>query len=135
MTDNRTPYGRAQRALAWRQTPMWCVVDVQWAHRLGTAGYHTAGDVLDASEEALARNVLGVGPVRAAKLRQTVLAYAKSHAERFGAEPEAAPGAVIEVLPPEVTRAVSTSMAEAVLGCLMLVLLGVAIWAISVVVP
>lgn len=70
MTDN---------LLAYRQVPLWALLDLNWAHRLGQGGYHTVGDVLDATPEALARNVMGVGPVRAQKIRSKVESYVSTH--------------------------------------------------------
>lgn len=61
--------------LAYRQVPLWCLLDLNWAHRLKQAGYNTVGDVLDASPEALARNVMGVGPVRAQQIHGKIVNY------------------------------------------------------------
>lgn len=66
MTDN---------LLAYRQVPLWALLDLNWAHRLSQGGYHTVGDVLDATPEALARNVMGVGPVRAQKIHAQIEGY------------------------------------------------------------
>ena len=70
MTDN---------LLAYRQVPLWALLDLNWAHRLSQGGYHTVGDVLDATPEALARNVVGIGPVRAQKIRSKVESYVSTH--------------------------------------------------------
>lgn len=70
MTDN---------LLAYRQVPLWALLDLNWAHRLNQGGYHNVGDVLDATPEALARNVVGIGPVRAQKIRSKVESYVSTH--------------------------------------------------------
>ncbi len=73
MTDNLS--------YAWRTIPLGDIMPTsRLLDDLERAGYHTAGDVLDAKAETLAADVKGVGPVRAARMRQTVFDYAK----RFG---------------------------------------------------
>ena len=42
--------------------------------RLSLEGYHTAGDLIDATPGELAENIKGLGMVRAIKLRQRVIA-------------------------------------------------------------
>ena len=71
MTDNLLAYN----LLAYRQVPLWALLDLNWAHRLSQGGYHTVGDVLDATPEALARNVMGVGPVRAKQIHGKIVNY------------------------------------------------------------
>lgn len=66
MTDN---------LLAYRQVPLCCLLERHWAHRLNQGGYRTVGDVLDATPEALARNVMGVGPVRAKQIHGKIVNY------------------------------------------------------------
>jgi len=73
MTDNPS--------YAWRLLPLSYIMPTsRLLDDLERAGYHTAGDVLDAKAETLAADVRGVGPVRAARMRQTVF----DHAKRFG---------------------------------------------------
>jgi hypothetical protein len=73
MTDNLS--------YAWRSLPLSYIMPTsRLLDDLERAGYHTAGDVLDAKAETLAADVKGVGPIRAARMRQTVFDYAK----RFG---------------------------------------------------
>lgn len=62
---------------ARRDVPLWCLLDLNWAHRLQQAGYRTVGDVLDATPEALARNVMGVGPKRAKQIHDKIAEYAR----------------------------------------------------------
>ena len=66
---------------AWRNKPLGDVMPTsRLLDNLERAGYHTAGDILDAKAEALAADVRGVGPIRAGRIRQTVF----DHAKRFG---------------------------------------------------
>lgn len=69
--------------LAYRQAPLWALLDLNWAHRLSQGGYHNVGDVLDATPEALARNVTGVGPVRAQKIHAQIKGYVN---DRYAAQ-------------------------------------------------
>jgi hypothetical protein len=70
MTDNLS--------YAWRSLPLSYIMPTsRLLDDLECAGYHTAGDVLDAKAETLAADVKGVGPIRAARMRQTVFDYAK----------------------------------------------------------
>jgi hypothetical protein len=72
MTDNLS--------YAWRSLPLSYIMPTsRLLDDLERAGYHTAGDVLDAKAETLAADVRGVGPIRAARMRQTVF----DHAKRF----------------------------------------------------
>ena len=70
MTDNLS--------YAWRNKPL---VDVMPKSRLlddlERAGYYTAGDVMDVDAETLAADVYGVGPKRAAMIRDNVFEDAK----------------------------------------------------------
>jgi hypothetical protein len=72
MTDNLS--------YAWRYIPLSDIMPTsRLLDDLERAGYHTAGDVLDAKAEALAADVHGVGLRRADLIRQKVF----DHAKRF----------------------------------------------------
>ena len=66
---------------AWRDTPLWALFDLNWAHRFKQGGYTTVGSVYDATPEALAKNVMGVGPKRAVRMRQIVVNHVKGKIE------------------------------------------------------
>jgi hypothetical protein len=73
MTDNLS--------YAWRYIPLGDIMPTsRLLDDLERAGYHTAGDILDAKAEALAADVRGVGLRRADLIRQKVF----DHAKRFG---------------------------------------------------
>jgi hypothetical protein len=58
----------------WRDIPLTRVIhstSLRW--NLSKAGYHTAGSIVDATAEELARNVYTLGPVRAQRLRRSVI--------------------------------------------------------------
>lgn len=86
--------------LQWRRTPVADVFAGNVGDSLRRAGYQTLGDVLAASEEDLARDVLNVGPARAKHIRRKALAAAKPAPELIFApkspvrEPEHAPPGV-----------------------------------------
>jgi hypothetical protein len=64
--------------LAWREIPTRSVFGTHGSgYHLERAGYMTLGDILSASEEELISRVMGVGPVRAARIRQRALAIAQ----------------------------------------------------------
>jgi hypothetical protein len=64
--------------LAWRAIPTRSVFGLHGSgYHLEQAGYGTLGDILAASEEELISRVMGVGPVRAARIRQRALAIAQ----------------------------------------------------------
>jgi hypothetical protein len=64
--------------LAWREIPTRSVFGTHGSgYHLERAGYMTLGDILSASEEDLISRVMGVGPVRAARIRQRALAIAQ----------------------------------------------------------
>ena len=72
MTDNLS--------YAWRYIPLGDIMPTsRLLDDLERAGYHTAGDILDAKAEALAADVHGVGLRRADLIRQKVF----DHAKRF----------------------------------------------------
>lgn len=63
---------------AWRGVPLSQIMPTsRLLDELEGAGYLTAGDVLDASPEELARDVYNVGLARAAKIRDAVWAYVR----------------------------------------------------------
>jgi hypothetical protein len=77
MTDNLS--------YAWRATPLDQIMPTsRLLDDLERAGYATAGDVLDAEIADLARNVHGVGLIRALEIRQRVFDYVKP----FGSQGE-----------------------------------------------
>jgi hypothetical protein len=70
MTDNLS--------YAWRNKPLGDVMPKsRLLDNLERAGYHTAGDVMDVDAETLAADVKGVGPKRAAMIRDDVFEDAK----------------------------------------------------------
>jgi hypothetical protein len=72
MTDNLS--------YAWRYIPLGDIMPTsRLLDDLERAGYATAGDVLDVEITDLARNVRGVGLLRALEIRQKVF----DHAKRF----------------------------------------------------
>ena len=74
MTDNLS--------YAWRAIPLGDIMPTsRLLDDLERAGYHTAGDVLDAKAEKLAADVHNVGLLRADLIRQRVF----DHAKRFAA--------------------------------------------------
>ncbi|MFZ9627301.1 MAG: hypothetical protein ACO3AD_18740 [Burkholderiaceae bacterium] len=87
---------------------------------LGRKGYVTAGDVIDATPEELAARVDNIGPVRAVKLRQTVIA-------------QVCPPVV--VTPASVPADVPILTKETLLGCIALLAFLSIMWAALVMVP
>jgi acetylornithine/succinyldiaminopimelate/putrescine aminotransferase len=70
MTDNLS--------YAWRYIPLGDIMPTsRLLDDLERAGYHTAGDVMDVEITDLARNVRGVGLLRALEIRQKVFDHAK----------------------------------------------------------
>ena len=70
MTDNLS--------YAWRNKPLGDVMPTsRLLDNLERAGYYTAGDVMDVDAETLAADVYGVGPKRAAMIRDNVFEDAK----------------------------------------------------------
>jgi hypothetical protein len=70
MTDNLS--------YAWRNKPLGDVMPTsRLLDNLERAGYITAGDVMDVDAETLAADVKGVGPKRAAMIRDDVFEDAK----------------------------------------------------------
>lgn len=70
MTDNLSH--------AWRETPLTDIMPTsRLLEELELVGYLTAGDVLDAEPDELAADVHGIGPIRAAKIRQKVFDYVR----------------------------------------------------------
>ena len=70
MTDNLS--------YAWRYIPLGDIMPTsRLLDDLERAGYHTAGDVMDVDAETLAADVKGVGPKRAAMIRDDVFEDAK----------------------------------------------------------
>jgi hypothetical protein len=70
MTDNLS--------YAWRYIPLGDIMPKsRLLDDLERAGYHTAGDILDAKAEALAADVHGVGLRRADLIRQKVFDFVK----------------------------------------------------------
>ena len=70
MTDNLS--------YAWRNKPLGDVMPTsRLLDNLERAGYITAGDVMDVDAETLAADVYGVGPKRAAMIRDNVFEDAK----------------------------------------------------------
>jgi hypothetical protein len=81
MTDNLS--------YAWRNKPLGDVMPKsRLLDNLERAGYHTAGDVMDVDAETLAADVKGVGPKRAAMIRDDVFEDAKLMARLEDAEIE-----------------------------------------------
>ena len=109
----------------WRDIPLWCLYDLHWANRFGAAGYHTIGDVCDATPEALAKNIFAVGPKRAVKLRQIALDYVNSHAGQ--------PGEIAEYDPREDETTPTLPDALLTVGSLLVIgaLLTLTVWWLS----
>jgi hypothetical protein len=81
MTDNLS--------YAWRNKPLGDVMPTsRLLDNLERAGYITAGDVMDVDAETLAADVKGVGPKRAAMIRDDVFEDAKLMARLGDAEIE-----------------------------------------------
>lgn len=81
MTDNLS--------YAWRNKPLGDVMPMsRLLDNLERAGYITAGDVMDVDAETLAADVKGVGPKRAAMIRDNVFEDAKLMARLGDAEIE-----------------------------------------------
>lgn len=81
MTDNLS--------YAWRNKPLGDVMPTsRLLDDLERAGYITAGDVMDVDAETLAADVYGVGPKRAAMIRDNVFEDAKLMARLGDAEIE-----------------------------------------------
>jgi hypothetical protein len=81
MTDNLS--------YAWRNKPLGDVMPTsRLLDNLERAGYITAGDVMDVDAETLAADVKGVGPKRAAMIRDDVLEDAQLMARLGDAEIE-----------------------------------------------
>jgi hypothetical protein len=81
MTDNLS--------YAWRNKPLGDVMPTsRLLDNLERAGYITAGDVMDVDAETLAADVHGVGPKRAALIRDNVFEDAKLMARLGDAEIE-----------------------------------------------
>jgi hypothetical protein len=81
MTDNLS--------YAWRNKPLGDVMPKsRLLDNLERAGYVTAGDVMDVDAETLAADVKGVGPKRAAMIRDDVFEDAKLMARLGDAEIE-----------------------------------------------
>lgn len=106
-----------------RRTPVECLYDAHWARRLKLNGYGTAGDVIDATPEALADRLFAVGPKRAAQIRQRALDYvsdfeaARQHAEFYQVETSEILGAVFPGLG-DVLKTVGSLLAIGALGTL-----------------
>ena len=88
--------------------------------RLSLEGYHTAGDLIDATPGELAENIKGLGMVRAIKLRQRVIA-------------QVCPPVFIQHVQRE--DAVDTSWRDTVLGIIGTLAFLFIIWAALVMVP
>jgi hypothetical protein len=74
---------------AWRNKPLGDVMPTsRLLDNLERAGYITAGDVMDGDAETLAADVKGVGPKRAAMIRDDVFEDAKLMARLGDAEIE-----------------------------------------------
>jgi hypothetical protein len=74
---------------AWRNKPLGDVMPTsRLLDNLERAGYITAGDVMDVDAETLAADVKGVGPKRAAMIRDDVFEDAKLMARLGDAEIE-----------------------------------------------
>ncbi len=100
--------------LAWRAIPTSSVFGFHGSgYHLEQAGYMTLGDILAATEEELISRVMGVGPVRAARIRQRALAIAQV--------------ATTEAQPAAETRPAGLPPLSAVLAVLFAVLLGFAL--------
>lgn len=113
------------RKTVWRHIPL----DKLMAKRssrnilknLYKAGYHTAGDVIDATPEELGANVYGLGVRRAQQLRRHVIE---------------------QVCPPLIVshvgideRAPAISLSDVLLGCVITAVFMATVWALMVMTP
>lgn len=122
----RTNYSAHWRSRAqWRDIPLWCLYDLHWANSFKQAGYRTIGDVYDATPETLAKNVFGVGPKRAVKLRQ----IAVDHVHRRAGQP----GETVEYDPREDEPTPTLRDAVLTIGSLITIcaLLALTVWWLS----
>lgn len=88
--------------LVWRAIPTRSVFGLHGSgYHLEQAGYMTLGDILAATEEELISRVMGVGPVRAARIRQRALAVAQvatTEAQPVAETPPVGPRPLVVVL-------------------------------------